>query len=204
MARGINRLSAIKVTKLSKPGRYADGGGLWLQISKWKTKSFTFRYMLDGRARHMGLGSLQTVTLADARQRARQARMLLLDGTDPIAQRQQRRSGARQEAASRMTFEQAASTYIAFAGETWKNEKHRAQWPSTLKKYAYPILGDLPVAAIETQHVLRVVEPIWKKKTETGQLARRRRSALALVQVRAGIGSARGMTADDNPNIEAW
>jgi hypothetical protein len=84
---GLNKLSAVKVNKLSKPGRYGDGGGLWLQVSqvgKGITKSWLFRYMLHGKARQMGLGPLHTVSLADARERARQARTLLLDDIDPI------------------------------------------------------------------------------------------------------------------------
>ena len=79
-----NRLTALEVSKRRTPGRYSDGHGLWLQISQSGTKAWLFRYMINGRARHMGLGPLHTVNLAEARVRARQARQLILDGKDPI------------------------------------------------------------------------------------------------------------------------
>jgi Arm DNA-binding domain len=98
-----NRLTALKVVKLNKPGRYGDGGGLVLQVSKWGTKAWPFRYERDGRERQMGLGPLGTISLAEARQRALQARKLLLDGLDPIAVRNEHRRlrGSRLREASR-------------------------------------------------------------------------------------------------------
>jgi Arm DNA-binding domain len=90
MARQANRLTALKVKSLEKPGRYADGHNLWLQISENGGKSWVLRYMLDGKARHMGLGPLHTVTLAEAREKAREQRKLLLNGTDPLQLKQEK------------------------------------------------------------------------------------------------------------------
>ena len=87
--RGHTKLTAVKVAKLSNPGRYGDGGGLWLQVSRWGTKAWLFRYTRDGRAREMGLGPLHTVGLAQAREKANHARAVLLDSVDPIEARDQ-------------------------------------------------------------------------------------------------------------------
>jgi hypothetical protein len=121
--RASNRLSALEVKQLEKPGRYADGGGLYLQVSKWRTRAWVFRYMLNGRARTMGLGSVDTFTLKEARERARAARQLLADGIDPIEARDEQRQAALAETAKRITFKDAAEQYIA---------AHRAGWKSAM------------------------------------------------------------------------
>jgi hypothetical protein len=131
-----NRLTALKVVKLNKPGRYGDGGGLVLQVSKWGTKAWPFRYERDGRERQMGLGPLGTISLAEARQRALQARKLLLDGLDPIAVRNEHRHAARVAAARSITFKSCADKYVTGHQAGWRNEKYRAQWRATLAKYA--------------------------------------------------------------------
>ena len=92
MASAVNELSAAKVAKISEPGVYGDGGGLYLQVSKWRTKSWLFRFMIDGRSRYMGLGSVATFGLAEAREKARACRQLLHEGIDPIEQRRSRRA----------------------------------------------------------------------------------------------------------------
>jgi integrase len=174
---GLNKLSAVKVAKLNAPGRYGDGGGLWLQVScigERTTKSWLFRYMLHGRARQMGLGPLHTVSLAEARERARQARAKLLDGIDPIDARHGQRDQAKAAAAKQITFKDAAERYIAAHRAGWKNEKHGEQWTATLRTYAYPIVGDLSVSAIDTAHLLKIIEPIWTEKTETASRVRGR------------------------------
>jgi integrase len=181
----VNKLSAVKVNKLSKPGRYGDGGGLWLQVSqvgKGITKSWLFRYMLHGKARQMGLGPLHTVSLADARERARQARALLLDDIDPIDARRGRRDEAKAEAAKRITFKDAAEKYITAHRAGWKNEKHGEQWTATLRTYAYPVIGELSVAAVETSHIMKILDdndnPLWTTKTETASRVRGRMEAV--------------------------
>lgn len=191
--RGTNKLTATRVDKLKKPGRYGDGGGLWLQIAAGGTKSWLLRYQRDGKARQMGLGPVSLVSLADARERARDARRILLDGEDPIEARNAERLAAKIEAAKGMTFEQCAEKYIATHEAAWRNEKHRAQWRNTLKRYANPKIGGLPVSAIDTALVLKVLEPIWGKKPETASRLRGRIEAVI------DWATAREYRAGDNP-----
>ncbi len=181
------------MAKLSAPGRYGDGGGLVLQISKWRTKSWLFRFERDGRERQMGLGPVTTLSLAEARVKATQARKLLLDGVDPIEFRKQERMRARFDAARTLTFQDAAKKYIAAHETSWRNEKHRAQWNSTLKTYAYPVLGNISVASVDVALVLKCVEPIWTAKTETAQRLRGRIESIL------DWATARGFRAGDNP-----
>lgn len=169
-----NQLTALKVAKLREPGRYADGGGLYLQISQWKTKAWLFRFERAGRERQMGLGPADLLSLADARERAKAARLLLLDGHDPIEHRNAARSALRIAAAKHVTFEDCAEAFIRSHAPSWRNPKHAAQWRSTLKSYAYPAIGKLPVASIDTQLVLKVLRPIWLDKTETANRLRGR------------------------------
>lgn len=169
-----NRLSAVLVNKVKEPGRYADGHGLYLQVSVWGTKAWVFRFMQNGRARHMGLGPVHTLSLQEARERAKKARQALLDGLDPIEDRASARLAKRAEAAKRTTFKEAAEKYVAAHRAGWKNAKHADQWESTLTTYAYPIIGNLSVADVDTAHVLKIIEPIWGTKTETASRVRGR------------------------------
>ena len=172
--RGMNKLTAMAVKAQSKPGCYADGGGLYLQVSAFGTKAWLFRFMRDGRARKMGLGPVHTVTLAMAREKATNCRRQLLDEIDPIEARKSRRTKARLETARAMTFRQCAESYIKAHRAGWKNDKHAAQWPSTLAAYVYPVFGELPVAAIDTALVVKTLEPIWTEKPETAGRVRGR------------------------------
>jgi integrase len=174
MARGQQKLSARAVASITAPGRYGDGGGLWLQVSPTGTKAWLFRYMLNGSARHMGLGPVPLISLAEARERVRDARRLLLDGTDPLKARAAKRAAAAVAAAKSVTFRDAAERYIAAHEAAWKNPKHRQQWRSTLATYVYPIFGNLPVAAIDTTLVIKALEPIWTTKPETAGRVRGR------------------------------
>lgn len=191
MARGINKLSAIEVSKKTKPGRYGDGGGLWLQVSKFGTKAWIFRYMIAGKARHMGLGDLNTFSLQEARERARKQRQLLVDGIDPLAAIETDRA----ERAKLITFNEAAVQYIAAHRAGWKNVKHADQWRATLETYAGPIVGNMSVADIETPHILKVLAPIWTDKTETATRLRGRMEAIlawaTVRQFRSGDNPAR-------------
>ena len=157
----------------NEPGDYGDGGGLYLQVSKWKTKSI-FRYSLGGKTRYMGLGSLNAFSLAEARERARAARQLLADGVDPIEQRHSRRAETRSKAAKRMSFADAARQYIATHKASW-SERHAEQWRQSLETYAFPVIGDLDVSqAIDTAAVMRTVEPIWHERNVTAHRVRNR------------------------------
>lgn len=171
--RAINKLTAAEVAKKMKPGRYGDGGGLWLQVSSYGSKAWVFRYMLDGKARHMGLGSIDTFSLKEARERARQSRQLIADGIDPLETKRAKRSSLKAEAAKRMTFAQAAERYIASKSEGWRNEVHKAQWANTLNTHAAS-LNEMDVSAIGTAHIMSVIEPIWRTKTETASRLRGR------------------------------
>jgi integrase len=169
-----SQLTARKIATAKKPGYYGDGGGLYLQVSKYGTKSWVFRFMINRHNRDMGLGSLETFSLKEVRERARECRKLVADGLDPIKARQAKRDEAAAKEAARVTFEQAATRYISAHSSSWKNEKHRAQWASTLEAYAYPVMGKLSVDAIELPHVLKVLEPIWTEKPETANRVRGR------------------------------
>jgi integrase len=195
MARTIHRLTPLTVQRLKEPGLYADGGGLYLQVRAADVRSWIFRYRMNGRKtpRDLGLGSLQDVGLADARQKAADARRLILDGKDPIETRRVAATQAAAEAAKSMTFEACAKRYIADMTPGWRNEKHAAQWTATLDAYAYPVLGKLPVSAIEVAHVMQVLEPIWKTKPETASRVRGRVEAIL------GWATVRGYRRGDNP-----
>jgi integrase len=168
------QLTARTVNSATERGYYGDGSGLYLQISKYGTRSWVFRYTLHGRRREMGIGPINTLSLKEARERARAARQLLLDGIDPIEARKQRRDAARAAAAKHIAFEQAASQYIAAHEQGWRNERHRREWRSSLAAHAFPVLGKLSVDAIELPHILKVLEPMWSTKTETANRVRGR------------------------------
>jgi hypothetical protein len=129
--RASGKLTSLKIANAKKPGLYGDGLGLWLQVSKLgtrRTSSWVFRFMLAGKARYMGLGPTHTISLKEAREKARLARQQLLDGLDPIEVRRQERTRKHLEAARRVTFQEACERYIAAHEPEWKSAKHRAQW----------------------------------------------------------------------------
>src|SRR5580693_8423927 len=128
MARSVNRLSARTVASLAAAGYHADGAGLHLQSSAAGTKSWIFRFTLDGRAREMGLGPVHTVPLAEARKRAAECRRMRVDGVDPIEARSEHRSWKKLEAARGMTFDACAAAYLDAHNDGWRNAKHREQW----------------------------------------------------------------------------
>ncbi len=175
MGRATNKLS-VKFTEKDdlKPGLYGDGGGLYLQVSDSQTKAWVFRFMIAGRARKMGLGDFDLVSLKEARKKRDAAYGLVVDGVDPIADRKARKAAQQAESAKALTFKQCAESYITANKSGWKSEKHAGQWESTLKTYAYPTIGDLPVQMIETAHVMKIIEPIWTTKTETASRVRGR------------------------------
>ena len=176
--RGRNQLTARGVDGKLPRGRYSDGGGLVLQVSKWGTKAWIFRYQRGGRERHMGLGSLSALSLAQARDVARECRRLLALGQDPIGDRKHKREQQRLGEAKLVRFAYCAEQYIAGQEPAWRNAKHRGQWRSTLQAYAFPTLRELVVAEIDTSHVLRCLEPIWGSKPETAKRLRGRIEAI--------------------------
>jgi Arm DNA-binding domain len=176
--RSSNRLSAMGVARATKPGRYADGGGLYLQVSQSGTRAWLFRFMRNGVARHMGLGPVRDVSLAEARTKAGECRKVLLSGADPIEQHRAIRLKAKFDSAHTITFRECAERHIAAHEAGWKNAKHRAQWKSTLATYAYPVLGGFSVSAVDTALVLKTIEPIWGTKPETASRLRGRIEAV--------------------------
>lgn len=193
MARAAKKLTARQVATLSKGGRYGDGGGLWLNVTRSGTKNWVLRYSRGGRAREMGLGPASLVSLAEAREKAWAARRLLLEGGDPLEHRRLERLNSELEAARAVTFQDAALRYIAAHSASWKNAKHRAQWTSTLEAYAYPHFGQVPVASIDTGMVLKALEPIWHSKPETASRLRGRIEAVL------DWATARGYRMGENP-----
>jgi integrase len=174
MARQLNRLTALQVTKLSKPGLYGDGGGLTLQITSAGVKSWLFRFMREGKAYGMGLGATHTISLAEARQKALDARKLLADGLNPMVVKKQKLLAVALERAKMMTFDQCAASYIEAHKASWKNAKHIDQWTNTLATYASPVFGQQPVADVDTALVVKCLAPIWQTKTETASRLRGR------------------------------
>ncbi len=174
MGRTLNRLPPNAPNKKTEPGLYADGGGLYLQITNAGVKSWLFRFTLDGKARAMGLGACHAVTLADARDRATKCRKLLTEGLDPIQSRNDENAKARLAAAKVMTFKQCAEAYIESHKAGWRNEKHKWQWQNTLERFVYPKLEDISVQDVDVALVKKILEPIWTSKTETATRVRGR------------------------------
>jgi integrase len=193
MAHQIKKLSAKLIANLSSPGYYGDGEGLWLQISPSGSKSWIFRFTIARKAREMGLGSLNAVSLSIARERARQCRLLLSEGKDPIVERNAARTSDALRKARLKTFDQCAAAYISAHRASWKNAKHVAQWESSLANYASPVFGALPVSDVDTDLVVKVLRPIWNLKTET---AVRLRGRIACILDWANVSKYRS---GDNP-----
>lgn len=194
-----NALTPLSV-KNAKPGRHADGGGFQLLVKDSGARSWVYRYMIAGKSRDLGLGPAAgpgAISLADARDLAAALRLKVKAGTDPLAERQEAEARARaaEQAAKVLgvTFRQAAETHIAANEGGWRNAKHRQQWENTLSSYAYPAIGDLPVSEIDTPHVLNILEPIWKTKTETASRLRGR------IETVLDSAKARGYRQGENP-----
>jgi integrase len=189
----MRKLSALSVQRAKDAGRYCDGGGLYLQVGPNGNKSWLFRYCQDGRTRDMGLGALLDTSLAQARELAAEARQVTKRGLDPLKEKQRARDAKRLEAARAMNFADCAALHIASKRDSWRNAKHARQWERTLETYAFPVMGKLPVQEIDTALVLRVLEPIWKTKTETAGRVRERIEAVL------DAAKARGFREGENP-----
>src|SRR5262249_25260913 len=149
--------------------------------------------MLDRRPRWMGLGPFPLYGLQEARAKALEARRQRHEGIDPIEARRAERARRRLEAAKAITFRQCAEAYINAHRAGWRNGKHAGQWSATLSNYAYPVIGALPVQAVDTTLVLKVLEPIWATKPETASRLRGRlENVLDFAKVR-------GYRSDENP-----
>ncbi len=175
MPRALYKLTATTVRKTTTPGRYGDGGGLYLLIQPNGNRSWVFRWRdkVTGKLRDKGLGPVWDVTLEQAREAAKACRAKVREGGDPIDDAKAERTAKRIDLAKRMTFNEAAKKYIELNRSGWRNAKHAEQWTATLETYAASING-LPVAEIDTALVLRCIEPQWAAKTETMTRVRQR------------------------------
>lgn len=167
----MGKLTALKVKAITDPGRYADGDGLMLDVTSSGAKSWLLRATVNGKRRDFGLGSLKVVTLAEAREKATEYRRQVSQGIDPLAER-------RKVADPTPTFREAAARVHADHKVAWKNGKHQAQWISTLKTYAFPLIGDRLVDDIEGPIIRDVIAPIWLTKPETARRVRQRIGAV--------------------------
>src|SRR5262245_30893011 len=182
-ARIVGRLKARHVAN-AKPPRdkdrvdIPDGGNLLLQVTRGKAghirRSWTFKYELAGKRHELGLGPTHTIGLAEARDRARAMRQMLLDDMDPLVERRKRERALIAERAKAVTFKQVAQMYLDLHLDSFKNAKHRYQWRATLATYVYPKIGAMIVADIGPADVLRCIESIWNTKRETASRVRQR------------------------------
>jgi len=195
MPKKVAELGALQVGRLVKPGAHAVGGvaGLQLKISPDGARSWVLRAMVSGKRRDMGLGGFPDVPLAEAKQRARDARALIYAGGDPIQARRETRSAVAAATAKAKTFDECSAAYIKAKSGEWANAKHRYQWETTLESFASPVIGGIQVSAIEVSHVLAVLEPIWHNKTETASRLRGR------IETVLDFATARGYRTGENP-----
>src|SRR6056297_3512905 len=195
--------------KNAKPGRHADGDGLYLLVKPTGARSWVYRFMLEGKSRDVGLSRCpeavellrktggDDLTLAQARDVAAIYRMKVRAGIDPLAERQEVADKAAAERQARrlasVTFKAVADAFIEAKEDSWRNAKHRQQWRNTLSTYVYPEVGEMPVSDIDTPHVLQILEPIWKSKPETASRVRGRIEAIL------DAAKVRGYRTGDNP-----
>jgi integrase len=171
------KLTALKVAKTKARGLYGDGRNLYLRIARGGSKTWVFRYMVDGRAREMGLGPLNDVTLAKARDDARKARQQIRDDIDPIEARRAKRAALQVERAKAVTFRECAEAYIAAHRGEWSNAKHVHQWNKTFlleAPYVPAAITALPVAAIDEAIVMKILRPLWEATPVTASRVRGR------------------------------
>ncbi len=193
-----NALTPLAV-KNAKPGRHADGNGLHLLVKESGARSWVYRFMLDGKSRDVGLGAAgrDGISLADARDARDALRIKVKAGIDPLDERQRRAADALAAAQAAkvagVTFRAVSEAYMGSNGDSWRNDKHRQQWKNTLATYVYPVIGDLPVAEVNTAHVLQIIEPIWKAKAETASRVRGR------IETILDAAKARGYREGENP-----
>ncbi len=165
------KLTSLEVNRIKEPGKHPLGENLYLQVSKSGTRSWIFRYTLDGKGRWMGLGSASVVSLAKARDLVVDQKRILQKGLDPL---KKRAFDLKEEQAKSVTFKQCAENYIEAHKPKWKSRKNLIQWQNSLATYAYPVCGDLPVGEIDTATVMKILKPIWYEKTETASRVRAR------------------------------
>jgi len=209
MPKKVSKALTPLAVKNAKPGRHADGDGLYLLVKDTGARSWVFRFMLRGKARDLGLSRCpeatellrQTggveLTLAQARDIAAIYGIKVRAGIDPLVERDRQNeakaAAARAAITSQVTFKAVAETYIKANAAVWRNAKHRQQWENTLTQYVYPVIGQLPVADVTTPHVLQIIEPMWSVKPETARRVRGR------IETVLDAAKARGYREGENP-----
>jgi len=165
----VPQLSAVEISRLKHPGRYTVGGvsGLYLQVRSPSAKSWILRTTIGNKRRDYGLGGYPSITLADARNVAREYRRKITEGCDPIEEKARIKSELRHTARNKLSFDDCDQHYIKSQEAGWRNKKHTKQWQSTISKYASPVLGKYPISDVSLSDVLDVLEPIWQTKNET-------------------------------------
>src|SRR4051812_15170256 len=154
----MNKLSALGVCKVSKQGRYSDGGGLYLLVGPTGGKSWIFRYKIARRERVMGLGPFPEVLLADARAKAAECRRQRVENVDPLEVKNQKQQQRQIAERGQTSFRECAEAYVKLHEVSWRNPKHRQQWRNTLATYVYPVIGDVAIAKLDVPDVLSVLE----------------------------------------------
>jgi integrase len=169
-------LTAIQVKRLTKPSRHAVGGvpGLHLYVSQSGARSWVLRVTVGSKRRDIGLGGYPEVSLKLAKETAIKYRQMIRDGIDPIIERKAAKAALISAQEKGITFQDAAVRCHAAKSPEFRNEKHRKDWISSLERFAYPIIGKLPIADIELPHIMQVLKPIWHEKTETATRVRQR------------------------------
>ena len=178
-------LTSLEI-KNAPAGMHSDGNGLYLCVKPSGTKSWIFRYQVNGRRREMGLGALEYLEPVKARAEAAGLKAKVSEGIDPLDERKSLEAAAAaqrkaEQAALRKagaTFEVVAAQYIENHRPSWKNAKHAQQWENTLRTYVYPVVGNLPVDEVTTEHVVAILKPIWATKSETASRVRMRIEAV--------------------------
>jgi integrase len=183
-------LNVKQTAKLTAPGLHGDGRGLYLQITPTGGKSWIYRFQLAGDRRLMGLGPLDLVTLEQARVAAVEARRLVKAGIDPVEARRGNVAARIADAAKGRTFDECAAAYLDLKAAEWRDPTNRTKWTNTLRDYASPVFGGLPVDKIGTGHITACLDPIWKAKTETASRVRQRIEAVLDFAVTRGYRSA--------------
>ncbi|MFO7737768.1 MAG: integrase arm-type DNA-binding domain-containing protein [Desulfatiglandaceae bacterium] len=176
MPKKAKELSAVEVKRIEKPGRHAVGviSGLLLVVKETGAKVWILRTVAGNKRRNIGLGGYPEVSLAEARDKAREIKRQIQLGIDPVAERQARRRALIQEQSKKMTFSEATRLCYEKKKLEYKKEKYAKAWISSVNRYAIPIIGDMAVDEIELPHILKVLEPIWQTKTETANRLRQR------------------------------
>lgn len=167
-------LTALKIKSLTTPGRYVDGDGLMLAVSPSGSKSWVLRHQVNNKRRDFGLGSLKDLSIADAREAAAQIRKSHRNGIDPVGAKRASQIASK----ARLTFRTAAESAHSELKASWRNGKHREQWISTLKTYAFPKIGNLPLDDIDGPTLIDTLKPIWLTKPETARRVKQRIGAV--------------------------